>query len=107
MYLRRADGKETRLETEALVRGSADKDPILQPGDALQALLADVVPDAPPDGGEGVLAEVVAVAVVDGVQEQADLEGLEVRGSAGGGMGGPGRVRPYRYSHTRSRVSSE
>ena len=39
VYLRR-DGKETRLETEALVRGSADKDPILQPGDTLY------VPDA-------------------------------------------------------------
>lgn len=40
VYLRRADGKETRLETEALVRGAADKDPILQAGDTLY------VPDA-------------------------------------------------------------
>jgi len=40
VYLRRADGKETRLETEALVRGALDKDPYLQPGDTLY------VPDA-------------------------------------------------------------
>ncbi len=40
VYLRRADGKEVRLETEALVRGSLDKDPLLQPGDTLY------VPDA-------------------------------------------------------------
>lgn len=40
VYLRRADGKEVRLETEALVRGSLDKDPLLAPGDTLY------VPDA-------------------------------------------------------------
>lgn len=40
IYLRRADGKETRLEVEALVRGSLDRDPYLQPGDTLY------VPDA-------------------------------------------------------------
>ena len=39
VFLRRAD-KEIRLETEALVRGAADQDPILQPGDTLY------VPDA-------------------------------------------------------------
>jgi polysaccharide export outer membrane protein len=41
IYLRRgSDYKETRVEVEGLVRGSADKDPILQPGDTL------FVPDA-------------------------------------------------------------
>lgn len=42
VYLRRADGKETRLETEALVRGSADKDPYLAPGDTLYVPDADM-----------------------------------------------------------------
>lgn len=40
VFLRRADNKEIRLETEQLVRGAADQDPILQPGDTL------FVPDA-------------------------------------------------------------
>ncbi len=40
VYLRRADNKEVRLETEALVRGAQDKNPIMQPGDTLY------VPDA-------------------------------------------------------------
>ncbi|QXQ08297.1 polysaccharide export protein [Sphingosinicellaceae bacterium] len=40
VFLRRADNKEIRLETEALVRGAADQDPILLPGDTLY------VPDA-------------------------------------------------------------
>lgn len=42
VYLRRADGKEQRLETEALVRGSADKDPVLAPGDTLYIPDADM-----------------------------------------------------------------
>ncbi|TRW17961.1 SLBB domain-containing protein [Glacieibacterium frigidum] len=42
VYLRRADGKEQRLETEALVRGSADKDPVLAPGDTLYVPDADM-----------------------------------------------------------------
>lgn len=41
VYLRRgSDYKEIQLDTEALVRGSADKDPLLEPGDTL------FVPDA-------------------------------------------------------------
>ncbi|WP_419815072.1 SLBB domain-containing protein [Glacieibacterium sp.] len=41
IYLRRgSDYKETRLDTEALVRGTADKDPLLEPNDTLY------VPDA-------------------------------------------------------------
>ena len=40
IYLRRADNKEVRLETEALVRGAQEKNPIMQPGDTLY------VPDA-------------------------------------------------------------
>ena len=40
IYLRRADNKEVRLETEALVRGAQEKNPILMPGDTLY------VPDA-------------------------------------------------------------
>ena len=40
VYLRRADGKEIRLDTESLVRGAPDKDPVLQAGDTLY------VPDA-------------------------------------------------------------
>ena len=41
VYLRRgSDFKEIRLDTEALVRGSADKDPLLEPNDTLY------VPDA-------------------------------------------------------------
>ena len=40
VYLRRADGKEQRLDVEQLVRGSADKDPVLAAGDTLY------VPDA-------------------------------------------------------------
>ena len=41
VYLRRgADYQETRLSTEDLVRGTADKDPVLQPGDTI------FVPDA-------------------------------------------------------------
>ena len=42
VYLRRADGKEQRLETEALVRGSSDKDPVLAPGDTLYVPDADM-----------------------------------------------------------------
>jgi len=42
VYLRRADGKEQRLETEALVRGSSDKDPVLAPGDTLYIPDADM-----------------------------------------------------------------
>lgn len=42
VYLRRADAKETRLETEALVRGTADKDPYLAPGDTLYVPDADM-----------------------------------------------------------------
>lgn len=41
VYLRRADGKEQRLEVEGLVRGSADKDPILAAGDTLYVPEAD------------------------------------------------------------------
>lgn len=40
VYLRRGDGKETRLEVEALVRGDRGTDPLLSPGDTLY------VPDA-------------------------------------------------------------
>lgn len=40
VFLRRADGREVRLEAEQLVRGSADKDPVLAAGDTLY------VPDA-------------------------------------------------------------
>ena len=41
VYLRRgSDNKEIQLDTEALVRGSPDKDPLLEPGDTL------FVPDA-------------------------------------------------------------
>lgn len=39
VYLRR-DGKETRLETDALVRGDRTNDPLMQPGDTLY------IPDA-------------------------------------------------------------
>lgn len=42
VYLRRADGKESRLETEALVRGSLDKDPVLAAGDTLYVPDADM-----------------------------------------------------------------
>lgn len=40
IYLRRADGKEQRLESETLVRGNPSNDPVLAPGDTLY------VPDA-------------------------------------------------------------
>ena len=40
VYLRRADNKEVRLETEALVRGAQEKNPLMMPGDTLY------VPDA-------------------------------------------------------------
>lgn len=40
VYLRRPGSPETRLESEGLVRGEADKDPLLRPGDTLY------VPDA-------------------------------------------------------------
>lgn len=42
VYLRRLEGKEIRLETEALVRGAQDKDPILLPGDTLYVPDADM-----------------------------------------------------------------
>ena len=42
VYLRRgSDNKEIRLDTEALVRGSPDKDPLLQPNDTLYIPEAD------------------------------------------------------------------
>jgi hypothetical protein len=68
----------SRSEAEGVVQH-----PLLQPGDALQSLLADVVPDAALDGGHRVLAEVVAVPLVDRLQQQADLEVLDVRWASG------------------------
>ena len=41
VYLRRADGKEQRLDVEQLVRGSPDKDPVLAAGDTLYVPEAD------------------------------------------------------------------
>jgi len=42
VYLRRPGSPETRLEVEGLVRGDADKDPLMRPGDTLYVPEADV-----------------------------------------------------------------
>ncbi len=41
VYLRRADGREVRLEADQLVRGTPDKDPLLVAGDTLYVPEAD------------------------------------------------------------------
>ena len=61
VFLRRADNSEIRLETEALVRGAADQDPILAPGDTLY------VPDAETFFITGAIAKPGTMPVLPGL----------------------------------------
>ena len=60
IYLRR-DGKETKLETEALVRGAPDQDPLMQPEDTLY------VPDADTFYIQGAINKPGALPVLPGM----------------------------------------
>ena len=60
IYLRR-DGQETKLETEKLVRGAEDQDPLMRPGDTLY------VPDADTFYIQGAINKPGALPVLPGM----------------------------------------
>ena len=80
-----------RAQQEALQAPRVVQDPLLQAGDGGQALLAHEVPDAPPQRGMRVVAEVVAVVPEDPLEQQARPRGPPALGGRVAPAGGRGR----------------
>lgn len=66
-------GCDRKIQQQAFHNRRIAQEAILQRGDRGQFLLPHALEDAAFHGGEGVLPEIVAVPLIDGLQEQPDL----------------------------------